>query len=46
VLGDPYPADEIWDWYRDDYACPGAVVHTDHTIWVALVHDATLVPVR
>jgi hypothetical protein len=46
VVGDAYPDDGNFDWYRDDYACPGAVVQTGDTIWVALVHDGTLVPIR
>jgi DNA-binding beta-propeller fold protein YncE len=46
VVGDAYPDDGVFDWYRDDYACPGAVAQTSDTIWVALVHDGTLVPVR
>jgi sugar lactone lactonase YvrE len=46
VVGEAYPPDEIFDWYRDDYACPGAVVQAGDTIWVALVHDGTLVPLR
>ncbi len=46
VVGDAYPDDDVFDWYRNDYACPGTVVHTGDTIWVALVHEGTLVPVR
>jgi hypothetical protein len=45
VVGDPYPADEPFDWYREDYACPGPVTQAGDTIWVVLL-DGTLIPVR
>jgi outer membrane protein assembly factor BamB len=45
VVGDPYPPDEPFDWYREDYACPGPVVQAGDTIWVVLL-DGTLIPVR
>jgi hypothetical protein len=46
IVRDAYPADEVFDGYREDYACPGAVAHTDDTLWVVLVLDGTLVRVR
>jgi sugar lactone lactonase YvrE len=46
AVGTPYPPDEPFDWYREDYACPGPLARTGDTLWVALVLDGTLVPVR
>ncbi|GEM_PF-6764266 len=46
VVGTPYPPDEPFDWYREDFSCPGAVVQVGDTIWVALQLDGTVVPVR
>ncbi len=46
VVGTPYPPEEPFDWYREDFSCPGAVVQVGDTIWVALHLDGTVVPVR
>jgi streptogramin lyase len=46
VVGAAYPPDEPFDWYREDFACPGPVAQAGETIWVALVLDGTVVPVR
>lgn len=46
VVGAAYPPDESFDWYREDFACPGALARTGDTIWVALQFDGTVVPVR
>jgi hypothetical protein len=51
-VGDPievgvaYPEDEPLDWYREDYACPGALAELGDTLWVANWNDDALVPVR
>jgi len=46
VVGTPYPPDEPFDWYREDFSCPGALVQVGDTIWVELQHDGAVVPVR
>ena len=46
AVGTPYPPEEPFDWYREDYACPGPLARTGDTLWVVLVLDGTLVPVR
>ena len=46
VVGTPYPHDEPFDWYREDFACPGPMVQVGETIWVALELDGTVVPLR
>jgi hypothetical protein len=46
LVGTPYPPNEPFDWYREDYACPGPLARTGDTLWVALLLDGTVVPVR
>ena len=46
VVGAAYPPDEPYDWYSEDHACPGPLARIGNTIWVALLHDFTVIPVR
>jgi hypothetical protein len=46
TVGAPYPPDEPYDWYREDFACPGEMVEVADTLWVALHLDRTVVPLR
>ena len=46
AVGTSYPPDEPFDWYREDFACPGAVAEVGDTVWVALQLDGAVVPIR
>ena len=46
AVGTAYPPDEPFDWYREDFSCPGAMAEVGDTVWVALQLDGAVVPVR